>query len=66
MKNAYPPRNQFNTFMMVETSRINARINRLAHSFCSEPPSRINGIFRGVVGGRQRGGEGRAEVPYGE
>lgn len=46
MKNTYPPRNQFNTFMIVQASGINARINRLAHSFCSKPLAEINGIFQ--------------------
>lgn len=58
MKNTYPPRNQFNTFMIVQTRRINAGINRLAHSFCSKPPPRINGVSHR---GRRRAGERRAE-----
>lgn len=49
MKNTYPPRNQFNTFMIVQASGINARINRLAHSFCSKPQPKINGIFQREV-----------------
>jgi len=49
MKNTYPPRNQFNTFMIVQASGINARINRLAHSFCSKPLAEINGIFQREV-----------------
>ena len=32
--------------MIVQASGINARINRLAHSFCSKPLAEINGIFQ--------------------
>lgn len=64
MKNTYPPRNQFNTFMIVQTRRINAGINRLAHSFCSNPPPRINGIFH--RGRRREWVRGGLKVPYGE
>lgn len=49
MKNTYPLRNQFNTLMIVQPSGINARINRLARSFCSKPLAEINGIFQGEV-----------------
>lgn len=50
----YPPRNQFNTFMIVQESGINARINPLAHSFCSKPPAEINGIIPKRGRGRKR------------
>lgn len=35
--------------MIVQASGINARINRLAHSFCSKPLAEINEIFHREV-----------------
>lgn len=44
--------------MIVQTAGINARINRLAHSFCSKPLAKINGIFhRERCGTNGRAGE---------
>lgn len=48
--------------MIVQTGGINARINRLAHSFCSKPLAKINGIFHRERCGAN-GGAGERQSP---